>query len=250
MSAVNYLSFPKLQRWSLGMDKHFHLTVCWAFDYLTMPGLKLTPYRQIGILVIAAGSVYTVVQNDLQRKKTIPWATYTVVYPKSNCLFNSLFKPTTKYSSNCTTGSSWGKSIRDRWIPLFSKMVDNAERMWIIHPIYSVVGGINVQRAATGIVWRKIWIWNEQNTIFIVFFTHHRCIWQTSNEPVQDTLTPRGSHFQTFAPPGEEDKTVMSPWWPLPELLISYPLISLVIGIHVKIQWFCPTIFVFILQNV
>ena len=40
----NYLSIPKLQRcnrWSLGMDKVFHLTLYWTYDYLSMLGFKL-----------------------------------------------------------------------------------------------------------------------------------------------------------------------------------------------------------------
>ena len=40
----NYLSIPKLQRcnrWILGMDKQFHLTLYQACNYLSMLGLKL-----------------------------------------------------------------------------------------------------------------------------------------------------------------------------------------------------------------
>ena len=41
---LNYLSIPKLQRlyrWSLGMDKWFHPTLCTGCNYLSMLGLKL-----------------------------------------------------------------------------------------------------------------------------------------------------------------------------------------------------------------
>ena len=47
----NYLSIPKLQRcnrWSLRMDKKFHLTLCWACNYLSMLGLKLTHVSERG----------------------------------------------------------------------------------------------------------------------------------------------------------------------------------------------------------
>ena len=40
----NYLYIPKLQqrnRWILGIDKQFHLTLYQACDYLSMLGLKL-----------------------------------------------------------------------------------------------------------------------------------------------------------------------------------------------------------------
>ena len=40
----NYLSIPKLQRWShrsLGMDRLFHPTLHWACDYSSMCGFKL-----------------------------------------------------------------------------------------------------------------------------------------------------------------------------------------------------------------
>ena len=40
----NYLSIPKLQRcsrWSLGMDKLFHLTLYWACGYLSMLGSNI-----------------------------------------------------------------------------------------------------------------------------------------------------------------------------------------------------------------
>ena len=40
----NYYSIPNLQRynrWSLGIDKQFHLTLYWACYYLSMMGLKL-----------------------------------------------------------------------------------------------------------------------------------------------------------------------------------------------------------------
>ena len=39
----NYLPIPKLQwcnHWSLGMDKYFYPTLCWACDYLSMPVFK------------------------------------------------------------------------------------------------------------------------------------------------------------------------------------------------------------------
>ena len=35
------LKFQQLYRWSLGMDKKFHLTLYWVCDYLSMLGLKL-----------------------------------------------------------------------------------------------------------------------------------------------------------------------------------------------------------------
>ena len=47
----NYLSIPKLQRlhrWSLGMDKYFHLTLYRACDYLCMLGLKLNHVSKRG----------------------------------------------------------------------------------------------------------------------------------------------------------------------------------------------------------
>ena len=47
----NYLSIPKLQqcnRWSLGMDKKFHPTLCWACDYLSMLVLKLNHVSKRG----------------------------------------------------------------------------------------------------------------------------------------------------------------------------------------------------------
>ena len=47
----NYLSIPKLQRcnrWSLGMDTQFHLTLYWACDYLSILGLKLNHVSERG----------------------------------------------------------------------------------------------------------------------------------------------------------------------------------------------------------
>ena len=47
----NYLSIPKLQRcnrWSLEMDKQFHLTLCQVCDYLSMLGLKLNHVSKRG----------------------------------------------------------------------------------------------------------------------------------------------------------------------------------------------------------
>ena len=47
----NYLSIPKLQRcnrWSLGMDKKFHLTLYQACNYLSMLGLKLNHVSKRG----------------------------------------------------------------------------------------------------------------------------------------------------------------------------------------------------------
>ena len=45
----SYISIPKLQRlhrWSLGMDKSFHPTLYWAYDHLSMMGLKLIPVNK------------------------------------------------------------------------------------------------------------------------------------------------------------------------------------------------------------
>ena len=37
----NYLSIWTVHRWIWGMDKLFHLTIYWAYDYLSMLGFKL-----------------------------------------------------------------------------------------------------------------------------------------------------------------------------------------------------------------
>ena len=50
----NYLSIPKLQRcnrWSLGMDKQFHLTLYQTCNYLSMLGLKLNHVKK-GLLEV------------------------------------------------------------------------------------------------------------------------------------------------------------------------------------------------------
>ena len=47
----NNLSIPKLQRcnrWSLGMDKYFHLMLYWSCDYLSMLGLNSIHLGKMG----------------------------------------------------------------------------------------------------------------------------------------------------------------------------------------------------------
>ena len=36
-----FLNFQRCKRWSLGVDKYFHPTLYWVYDYLYMLGLKL-----------------------------------------------------------------------------------------------------------------------------------------------------------------------------------------------------------------
>ena len=62
----NFISIPKLQRlprWSLGMDKQFHLTLFLACYYLSMLGLKLNHVSKRGprnyIFCVLVGIIFT-----------------------------------------------------------------------------------------------------------------------------------------------------------------------------------------------
>ena len=59
-NGLNYLFIPKHQRcnrWSLGMNKYFYPTLHWAYDYLSMLGLKLIHVSLQGFIGMASFDV-------------------------------------------------------------------------------------------------------------------------------------------------------------------------------------------------
>ena len=65
----NYLSIPKLQRcnrWSLGMDMQFHLTLYQACNYLSMLGLKLNHVSKRGHRGCSRGTINSLASGKFQ----------------------------------------------------------------------------------------------------------------------------------------------------------------------------------------
>ena len=78
----NYLAIPKLQRlyrWSLGMDKSFHLTLYWACVYLFMLGLKLAHVIKSGCMRLQhelRGKSYPQTLRQLTTRFFLVWSHY------------------------------------------------------------------------------------------------------------------------------------------------------------------------------
>ena len=161
-----YLFIPKLQRlhrWSLGMDKQFHLTLCQACDYLSMEGLKLNPVSKRG----SRGLFYLTNRYQLRFKQVITWHGWVILrgcnYPRPkldnafvnlslrwrhngrdsisnhhphHCLLNRSFRRRSKKTSKlCVTGLCVGNSPVTGEFP--AQMASNTENfsIWWRHHV-------------------------------------------------------------------------------------------------------------------
>ena len=109
---INYLPFPKLKRcsrWSLGMDKQYHPTLYWAYDYLSMLRLNLIHVNEKTQDVFLEVNII----------ELIVWVFIAISFQGSGCWYEYYSFMMTSSNGNIfrDTGLLCGEFTGDRWIP-------------------------------------------------------------------------------------------------------------------------------------
>ena len=135
----NYLSIPKLQRcnrWSLGTDKKFHLTLYQACDYLSMLGLKFNHVSKSGPWwQTTSWTNYDPVQWHTHHYDDVTMSLMASQITSLTIVYSTVYSGADQRKLQSSASLAIVRGIhRDRWIPRTrASNAENVSIWWRLH---------------------------------------------------------------------------------------------------------------------